>query len=95
MTSAYEIDERETALLVETVRCLDLCRDLEALVRTEGLMAATSQGPRAHPALVELRQQRLTLTKLLAVLGIPSESADGRTKPRGGPRGVYGLGPAS
>lgn len=47
------------------------------------------QGVRAHPALVELRQQRMAFTKLVAALAIPADdAAPGSQKTRTGLRAV-------
>jgi hypothetical protein len=69
---------------------VDLLDELEALVRKDGPVVTTPQGPRAHPAAVEARQQRLTLARLLASLRIPTEDA-ARPQRRGGARGVYAI----
>lgn len=87
----YELDEHETTILREACRTLDSLDALQALLEDQGLMAATSQGPRVHPALVELRQQRVTFARLLTALRIPQGEADGRTQIRGVVRGVYGI----
>ena len=48
--------------------------------------AGSPQGLRAHPALVEARQQRVTLAKLVASLRIPLDESEGagRTQQRVG-----------
>lgn len=63
------------------------------LLDAEGLMSETSPGPRIHPALVELRQQRVTFARLLTALRIPNGETVGgsRAQTRGGARGVYGI----
>lgn len=43
---------------------------------------------KANPAVVEIRQQRIVLARLLAALKIPA--ADDTVK-QGAPRGVYGM----
>lgn len=91
--AAYELDEHETTLLREACRTSDSLDDLQALLEAEGVMSESSQGVRVHPALVELRQQRIAFARLLTALRIPTgEGADtGRTQVRGGTRGVYGI----
>jgi len=66
---------------------------LDAIVRREGVIVSSPQGEKAHPALVEARQQRVVLARLLASLRIPIDE-EGRAQRRGGARGVYGLGVA-
>lgn len=87
----FELTEHETVVLREACRTADSLDGLQALLDAEGLMGQTSQGPRIHPALVELRQQRITLARLFAALHIPvGEEQPGRTQHRG-TRGVYGI----
>ncbi len=78
---------------------MDLLEHLDAEVRRDGAMVDSAQGRRAHPALVEARQQRIALARLLAALRLPAgeESevgGDRRPQRRMGVRGVYGVGVA-
>ncbi len=86
----YELDEHETVVLREACRTADSLDGLQHLLNTEGLMGETSQGPRVHPALVELRQQRVVFARLMTALQIPAEDSS-RTQTRGAPRGVYSI----
>jgi hypothetical protein len=71
---------------------VDSLDDLQALLDAEGITSESSQGLRVHPALVELRQQRIAFARLLTALRIPTGDAGvGRTQTRGGIRGVYGI----
>jgi hypothetical protein len=66
------LDEHELALLRQAVAVADICEDLQALVDRDGPLVASRLGePRAHPALVELRQQRIVLTRLIVALRVP------------------------
>ncbi len=92
----YELEEHETALLVEAVRTVDLLEKLDSVVRDEGAMVESPQGVKAHPAAVEARQQRIALARLLAALRLPvgdEEGAQANARPRRrvGVRGVYGI----
>ena len=87
----YELDEHERTILREACRTADSLDALQALLDAEGLMSESSQGTRVHPALVEVRQQRVTFARLLTALRIPTGETTGRTQSRGGPRGVYGI----
>ena len=89
--SDYVLDQHELTILREACRTADTLDALQALVDAEGLTAPSSQGVRAHPALVELRQQRVTFARMLTALRIPQGEDDGRTQARGGTRGVYPL----
>jgi hypothetical protein len=91
----YELEEHEELLLREAVRTVDALDALEARVAADGPLLASSQGERAHPALVEARQQRIALARLLAALRLPAgeeEAGDRRPQRRQGVRGVYGVG---
>jgi hypothetical protein len=91
--AAYELDEHETALLREAVRTVDQLDDLAAIVERDGPIVEGTNGPRAHPALVESRQLRIALARVLAALRLPSGDEDaGRPQRRVGVRGIYSVG---
>lgn len=86
----YELSDPELTLLEEACRLRDHIALLDAVVKADGVMATSSQGVRAHPALVEGRQQRLALARLMATLSIPPLEDD---LPKAGrARGVYKRG---
>lgn len=96
VVDVFDLDEHELVLLVEAVRTVDLLDVLEARIRADGPVVSSPQGMRAHPAVVEARQQRITLARLFAALRLKvgedhSEVEPTRTQGRGAPRGVYGL----
>lgn len=59
-------------------------------------MVTSPQGLKAHPALPELRQQRIALARLLAALGLPTGVEDDvpKSQQRRSVRGVYAVGSA-
>lgn len=84
---SYELQPHELLLLRQAVAVADVCDDLHARVQTDG----TLLDGRAHPALVELRQQRVLLARLLVALRVPlGEQEAERTQYRG-LRGVYAV----
>jgi hypothetical protein len=92
----YELDEHELALLLQAARTVDALDLLQAAVDAEGPLVSSPQGPRAHPGLVEARQQRIALARLLAALRVPwgeegDEQKGARPQRRVGVRGTYGL----
>ncbi|MDV8148545.1 terminase [Arthrobacter sp. B10-11] len=95
VTSDYELGEHELSILLEASRTVDALDELERIVREEGVTNVSPQGVRAHPALVEARQQRVTLAKLVASLRIPieeDEAAPARTpQQRVGVRAVSSI----
>ncbi|GEL22758.1 hypothetical protein PSU4_17120 [Pseudonocardia sulfidoxydans NBRC 16205] len=86
VTSDFDLAEHERRLLVEACRCADQLDELAAISAAEG-----SMGPdgRVHPAVIEARQQRLTLARLVASLRVPDDG-DVRPQRRGAARGFYG-----
>lgn len=96
----YELAEHELALLTEAVRTVDLLAELHRVADEEGSMVSSPQGRRVHPALVEARQQRIALARLLAALRLPGgeegdEQSGARPQRRVGARGVYAIGGAA
>lgn len=88
----FDLEEHERQLLHETCRTRDLCDRLQSVLDKDGPMSESSQGIRVHPAAVELRQQRITLARLLAALNVPSgETDEGTTGQHRAVRGVYGI----
>ncbi|BCW85045.1 hypothetical protein NicSoilE8_27180 [Arthrobacter sp. NicSoilE8] len=87
-TAEFEWAEHELALLEEACRVRDRIVQLDAAVSADGLMLASPQGSRVHPAVGEARQQRLVLARLLATLQIPGLDDD--LPAARGARGVYG-----
>ena len=92
----YELEQHEIALLREAVRTVDDLDALADVVAAEGVTI----GYRVHPALVEARQLRISLARLVGALRLPAGDEDDqpagrRPQRRGGARGVYARGGAS
>lgn len=90
VTEDFDLDEHELQLLTQAARTADLCDSLQVILDRDGPMAESSQGIRAHPAAVELRQQRIALARLFAALNLPTGEA-GEASSHRAPRGVYGI----
>ena len=97
LTAELDFEGHELLILGEAARTADTCADLQRILDAEGPLDVSPHGKRAHPALVELRAQRLTLARLLVALRLPT-GVEGETAPvaardqrRGGIRGVYGV----
>lgn len=76
MVDVYEFSEVEYELVVEAARTVAAVDELDKLVRSEGVTVVGARGAvQAHPALVEARQQRTVLGRLLAQLDLPDEDA--------------------
>lgn len=94
VTDDYELGDHELSILLEAARTVDALDALQAIVADEGVTNVSPQGVRAHPALVEARQQRVTLAKLIASLRIPlddSEEAERLPQKRSGVRGLSAV----
>lgn len=88
--SNFMLSEGELAVLRELCRTADGLDQLQAAVDRDGVLAESSQGVRVHPALVELRQQRITFARLQAALKVDENEAADLPRVRA-PRGVYGV----
>jgi hypothetical protein len=94
VTARYELQEHELALLDEIARTMDDLDALAARVETAGHIIAG----RVNPALVEARQMRIALARLVAALRLPEdEDSEGVSLPqrRVGVRGFYSMGGAA
>ena len=91
VTDQFDFDGHHLELLRAAVKVADVVAGLDELVAAEGLVVESPHGSKAHPALVEGRQQRALLARLVAGLGLPDEErgVDGRR--RGKPRPAYKL----
>ena len=88
----FELDEHELVMLREACRTADSIDGLQAAVDRDGVLNTSPQGVRAHPALVELRAQRICFARLVAQLGIPTgEQVPAAGGQRRSTRGVYGI----
>jgi hypothetical protein len=95
VTDVLVLDAHEQLLLTELCRTADSLDELQKIVDRDGVLADSSQGVRAHPALQELRQQRIAFARLVTALGLPSgikhaQTDSKRSKPRP-VRGVYRI----
>lgn len=79
----YDLGQHELQILREAVRTVDLIDRLDKLAADEGPLSQSSQGSRVHPAIVELRHQRVTLARLLAALKMPGDEPGRASRGRG------------
>ncbi|BBY52940.1 hypothetical protein MKOR_01910 [Mycolicibacillus koreensis] len=93
----FVLAEHELVLLREACRTADALDALQSHVDSEGVLDESPQGRRAHPALVEIRQQRALFGRILAQLGVPTgdesddESDEGTRRGRRPAPPVYGI----
>lgn len=76
VTSVLGLDEHEALSLRELCRTVDVLDELQAVVARDGVLLDSSQGMRAHPALVELRQQRIAYARLVSAMQLPAGLSD-------------------
>jgi hypothetical protein len=76
VTTGYDLDAPELALLEEACKTRDLIAELRLKVAETGPIIDSRQGPRVSPAAVEARQQAAVLVKLVASLGLPKGAFD-------------------
>ena len=70
----FELDGRERDVLERACRQADDVRKLEQVVALEGVTCAGSTGQlRVNPAVIEVRQGRSTVARLLGQLDLPAE----------------------
>jgi hypothetical protein len=91
VSADYELDEHEEAILLEACRTRDVLTQLDARARLDGPLLDSPQGLKAHPAVVEARQQRIVLARLLTSLRLPSGDEAGRPARRPPFRGPYSV----
>jgi hypothetical protein len=94
VVEAFELGPHELLILKEACRVADVCEDLAAVVATDGAMLDGQDGPRLHPALRELRAERLALSRMLAALRMPwgdEDAGEQRPQNRTGFRGFYAV----
>lgn len=85
----FDLAQHEGRLLLEACRTADLLDALADQVSSQGVV---DEGGKVAPAVVESRQQRLVLTRILASLRIPDDQdSEGRPQRRGAARGAYGA----
>src|SRR5215211_5032764 len=86
----FDLEPHEEVLLSQACATLDIVEGLERALERDGLLQRTPTGTRASAAVVELRQQRQLLGRLLASLRVP-DTDEGRRPQRRPARGVSRL----
>ncbi|MEU4414463.1 hypothetical protein [Nocardia salmonicida] len=94
------LEHDDEVLISQAAATVDLIADLQADLDANGVMLSTAAGtPKVNPASVEVRQQRLALSRLSVLIDrrIREAVAGGAMLHGGqpGPRGVYGGGDGS
>lgn len=80
LPDGFAWDERELAILTMAAHQADDLAALEAAIEQHGAMVVGSKGqPVLNPAIGEARQARLTVSRLLGLLGIPDEDEEPKT----------------
>lgn len=91
ITGGFDLEPHELAQLSSACRVADRVAALDEVVDRDGVMLSDDKrGPVAHPALVESRQQRMALARILSALRLPD--AEGQQPQHRGIRGFYRAG---
>jgi hypothetical protein len=93
-TDEWDLEEHEELLLLQACRCADYLDRLADEAARGTVTVENFRGDQvANPAMVEARQQSITLSRLLASLRLPSGEEEGQRRPqrRGAARGSYGV----
>jgi hypothetical protein len=81
VTDLYDLEPHHAIALASACRASDMLTRLEGLL-TDSLLVMGSMGQvRLSPAVAELRQHRLALSKLLLDLALPAETVTELTRP--------------
>ena len=67
----FELGNHEEAVLLQACRIADLLDRLQSLINDGDVVVSSPQGMKVNPAVVEFRQQAVTLAKCMASLRIP------------------------
>lgn len=69
----FDLGQHEEAVLLQACRIVDILDRLQAVIDAGDVIVTSPQGSKANPAVVEFRQQAVTLAKCMASLRIPFE----------------------
>lgn len=78
----FELAQHEEAVLLQACRIVDVLDRLQAVIDVGEVVVASPQGMKANPAVVEFRQQAVTLAKCMASLRIPVDAVDSDRLPQ-------------
>ena len=87
----FELGQHEEAVLLQACRIVDVLDRLQTVIDEGDVVISSPQGTKANPAIVEFRQQAVTLAKCMASLRIPID--DGQTGRQ--PQQRVGIRPAT
>lgn len=75
-TANFDLDEAARAVLVQACYAVDELADMRVKLAETPAVIDSPQGPRVHPLVGEVRQQRLALAKLIQQVGLPKVLPD-------------------
>ena len=90
VAGTYELEVDEVILLTQACRTLDTIEKLQRRLDAADVLDDRYSG-RVHPALPELRQQRLALSRLLKALDVGDPAEQPKRQRRRWPNGNYGI----
>ena len=80
IAGVLSLEEHEALKLLQLCRAADLLDELQAEVTRDGVVIDSPQGRKAHPAVVELRQQRVAFARLASDMRLPAGLAAAKKK---------------
>lgn len=87
----FRLEPHEELLLEQVCKTVDIIAALEKRLAADADVIDESYGGRAHPALPELRAQRLALARLLKSLHVDTDAEQPKRQRRRWPNGNYGV----
>jgi hypothetical protein len=94
ITSEFDLDPHELDLLDQAATTLGIIERLESRLGDEDVITGGGLVAKPHPAVTELRQQKLTFARLMACLRLPLDDPHESERPVRRPvRGVYAKRP--
>ena len=79
LDESLEFDQRDIEVLTQACRLADRIRELADAVAVDGALIPGAHGPRLHPAVSELRQSEIALTRHLGLIDFDAGAA-GRSR---------------
>lgn len=78
----FELAQHEEAVLLQACRIVDVLDRLQVVIDAGEVVVTSPQGMKTNPAIVEFRQQAVTLAKCMASLRIPVDVEDSNRLPQ-------------
>jgi hypothetical protein len=92
----WALEDHEAETLEQAARTSDLIAALEAEIMVHGVATRTAGGEvKCNPLVIEIRQSRLAVSRMVASLRLTDGQAGTRPQRRSGFKGTYALRPGT